>query len=75
MSAEEQAKAARESARASFERMANRDVHLSAGFVSSWLARNLTLDQLADLVTQLDAAFPERWTDTGSGAGYDEDQP
>lgn len=78
MSAEEQAKAARESARASLLRMAKRDAHYFGGFVASWLAHNLTLEQLAALVEQLDRAIPEpppRWTDTGSGAGYDEDQP
>jgi len=44
-------------------------VHFFAGLVTSWLVRNLTLDQLTDLVIQLDAAFPGRWTDAGSGPG------
>ena len=62
---------ARVSARAAFERMAARDVHLFAGFVTSWLAHNLTVDQLAELVEQLDRAFPERWVDSGSGPGFE----
>jgi hypothetical protein len=62
---------ARVSARASFARMADRDVHSFAGFLTSWLADNLTMQQLADLVEQLDAAFPERWVDSGSGVGFE----
>lgn len=50
---------ARELARRSFERLADRDVQFFAGFVGSWAARNLTLSQLADLVEQLDGGFPE----------------
>jgi hypothetical protein len=62
---------ARASARVSLERMATRDVNFFAGFLTSWLGHNLTLEQLADLVEQLDRAFPESWVDSGSGPGFD----
>lgn len=57
MSADYEAQA-RASARASFERTAGRDVRFFACFVASWMVRNLTLGQLADLVEQMDRAFP-----------------
>ena len=62
---------ARAAARASFERTADRDVHFFAGFVAAWMTHNLTPAQLAELVEQLDRAFPQRWVDSGSGPGFE----
>lgn len=70
MSAEQAAEAARGAARESLLRLAGRDRAVFASYVTAWMVRNLTLDQLADLVEQLDRAFPQPWTDTGSGPGW-----
>lgn len=48
----------RASLRRDLERHADRDVHMFAGFVVSWVTRNVPLNQVEDLVDQLDAAHP-----------------
>lgn len=55
MSAEQEL---RDALRRDLERHADRDVHMFAGFVISWVARNVPLTLVEQLVDQLDAAHP-----------------